>query len=38
MTLDPADPATVLRVHRLRAVAPTASLPEALARLWPGMT
>jgi ATP/maltotriose-dependent transcriptional regulator MalT len=38
MTLDPVDPATVLRVHRLRAVAPTASLPEALARLWPGMT
>ena len=37
MTLDPADPATVLRVHRLRAVAPKASLPEALARLWPGI-
>jgi DNA-binding SARP family transcriptional activator len=37
MTLDPADPATVLRVHRLRALAPTTSLPEALARLWPGI-
>ncbi|MET0528993.1 MAG: hypothetical protein ABW003_11750 [Microvirga sp.] len=37
MTLDPADPATVLRVHRLRALAPTTRLPEALARLWPGI-
>jgi hypothetical protein len=35
--LDPADPATVLRVHRLRALTPTTSLPEALARLWPGI-
>ena len=34
----PADPATVLRVHRLRAVAAIPRLAKSLARLWPGIT
>ena len=28
----------MLRVHRLRAAAPTVQASEALARLWPGIT
>lgn len=34
MTLDSADPATLLRVQRLRMLAPDALIPAALARLW----
>jgi hypothetical protein len=36
MTLDAADPATALRVHRLCALAPRMRLPKSIARLWPG--
>ncbi|MPR12489.1 winged helix-turn-helix domain-containing protein [Microvirga tunisiensis] len=34
MTLDPADPITAVRVHRLRTAAPDMKLPPAIARLW----